>query len=171
MWLVVDAVDVTMRWGVWAGLAAALLVTVFAILNKKMIHKADPLSISFVELSAAWLFLSLLLPFYFASGDVQLRLPSASDWLYLLILALLCTTLAYVLSLRSLRHLSAFATNLTVNLEPVYGIFLAWILLGENEEVSPNFYWGVVIIMVAVFSYPLLRKRFGKEEEGTRNNE
>jgi drug/metabolite transporter (DMT)-like permease len=81
------------------------------------------------------------------------------DWLYLLLLSLLCTTLAYVLALRSLRHLSAFASNLTVNLEPVYGIALAWLLLHETRELSTGFYGGVAIILAAVFSYPLLRRR------------
>jgi drug/metabolite transporter (DMT)-like permease len=76
----------------------------------------------------------------------------------LLILALLCTTLAYVLALRSLNHLSAFASNLTVNLEPVYGIALAWVLLNEHEELSSSFYIGVLIILLAVFSYPLIRR-------------
>ncbi len=68
---------------------------------------------------------------------------SLTDWGYLLVLSLLCTTLAYVLALRALNHLTAFASNLTVNLEPVYGILLAWILLRENEELTPVFTWAV----------------------------
>jgi drug/metabolite transporter (DMT)-like permease len=59
-----------------------------------------------------------------------------------------------------LRHISAFAANLTINLEPVYGIILAWLLLKENRQLSPGFYLGVAVISLAVFSYPWLKKKF-----------
>ncbi len=88
--------------------------------------------------------------------------PSGHEWVCVLLRAPLCTTFAYVLALRALRHLSAFASNLTVNLEPVYGIVLAWLILQEHEELSPGFYLGVAIILLAVFSYPFLKKRFSK---------
>jgi drug/metabolite transporter (DMT)-like permease len=67
-----------------------------------------------------------------------------------------------VLALRSMKVLSAFASTLTVNLEPVYGIFLAWIILGEQKELSMRFYWGVALILVVVFSYPFLKKVLSK---------
>jgi drug/metabolite transporter (DMT)-like permease len=82
------------------------------------------------------------------------------DWVYLVILALLCTTLAFVLALSALREVSAFASSLTINLEPVYGIALAWILLDDNKELAPTFYYGVLVILLAVFSYPYLNKYF-----------
>jgi drug/metabolite transporter (DMT)-like permease len=69
------------------------------------------------------------------------------------------------LGVRSLRELSAFATNLTVNLEPVYGITLAAILLKENTQLSPSFYIGAVMIIFAVLSYPFLRNRFESAPE------
>ena len=68
----------------------------------------------------------------------------------------------------ALRHISAFAANLTINLEPVYGIILAWLLLNEQEELNPGFYWGVVIILLAVFSYPLIRKWMMRAEANQR---
>ncbi len=92
---------------------------------------------------------------------INLQEPITSwtcDWFYLVVLALLCTSLAYTLSLRALRYISAFSANLTVNLEPVYGIFFAWVLLNENDELGNGFYWGVLIILFAVFCYPLLQK-------------
>ncbi len=160
MALIVSSTEASMNMGILAGLVSALLAALFATLNKRLIGRADEMSITFLELGSAWLFLSLVLPFYIIGGGHQLQLmPKGMDWVYILILALLCTTLAYVLALRSLRHLTAFASNLTVNLEPVYGIAMAWLLLKENEELPPGFYWGVLIIMAAVFSYPLLRRR------------
>ena len=81
------------------------------------------------------------------------------DWVYLLVLALLCTTFAYVLSLKALKHISAFAATLTVNLEPVYGIILAFFLLNDAQELDYNFYLGCAVILISVFAYPFIQKR------------
>jgi len=160
MWLVVGSVDAAMLKGIGAGLASALLAALFATLNKKYLGKTDPKRVTFIELGSAWVFLSLVLVGLWIAGyEIGAFLPpSPSDWFYLLVLALLCTNLAYTLSLRALRHISAFASTLTINLEPVYGIILACLLLRENEELSPNFYWGGVIILAAVLAYPLLKR-------------
>ncbi|MEM9886867.1 MAG: DMT family transporter [Bacteroidota bacterium] len=166
MYLIVDSLESGMLLGVWVGLLSAFLASLFATLNKKVITNARPFAITFLELGSAWLFLTLLFPFYLQTNEnVAFVPPSLADWFYLLALALLCTTLAYSLSLRALHHISAFASNLSLNLEPVYGILLAWVLLNENEELSDNFYYGVLLILLTVFSYPLLRKWFmvGKE--------
>ncbi len=161
MVLVANNTELGMMDGLWVGLLAAFLAALFAILNKKYIGTTDEMSITFLELGSAWIFLSLVIPMTALLSENGLTIwpPSWQDWLYLLVLSLLCTTLAYVLALRSLRHLSAFASNLTVNLEPVYGIALAWILLQENDELGNGFYWGVLIILAVVFSYPILRKQ------------
>ncbi|MBL7813479.1 MAG: EamA family transporter [Saprospiraceae bacterium] len=150
-----------MTLGLMVGLISAFLVTVFSILNKKMVNQTDPLSITLLELSGGWLFLSLLLPFYFQFDKTAILIPpSVSDWFYLLILALLCTNLGYWIGIRTLRHLSAFASNLTINLEPVYGIVLAVLILKENRELSPSFYLGAIVILAAVLSYPFLKNKF-----------
>ncbi len=163
MVLVVNGTDFSMLPGIIIGLISALLASIFAILNKKLVNRSDTFSITFLELGSAWLFLSILLPFYLLRQPELVILPARPlDWSYIITLALLCTTLAYVLALRSLRYLSAFASNLTVNLEPVYGILLAWVLLNENEELAADFYWGVLVILLAVFSYPLVKRLMRK---------
>lgn len=159
MMLIVNNLDFSMMKGFWAGLAAALLAATFGTLNKKMVAKAHPYEITFLELGSAWIFLSLLLPFFFSQNPGLVFWPNLLDLGYLLVLSLLCTTLPYILSLRALHHLSAFGANLVINLEPVYGIALAWLILKENKELSPGFYWGVLIILAAVFSYPVIKKR------------
>lgn len=161
MLLIVNNLQTDMMLGFWVGLLSAFLAALFSVLNKKFIEQADPYTITFLELGSAWLFISLILPFYLLSQGWSHFMPKPMDWVYLLILALVCTTLAYNLNLRSLKHLSAFASNLTFNLEPVYGIVLAWIILHENKQLSNNFYWGTLLILISVFSYPFLRKRFG----------
>jgi drug/metabolite transporter (DMT)-like permease len=85
-------------------------------------------------------------------------LPGLHDALLLLALSLVCTLLPFTLSLVALRHMSAFAAQLAVNLEPVYAIVLAMLLLHEQRELTPQFYAGVAIILVAVLAYPLISR-------------
>jgi len=161
MILVVKNIDLSMYMGIYLGLLSAFLAATFSILNKKYINDAEPMTITFIELGSAWLFISILLPFVFSySAEPVVFWPTGMDVIYLLVLALICTTLAYVLSLRALKHLTAFASNLTINLEPVYGIILAWLVLNENEELDPGFYMGCFLIVAVVFAYPLLKKWF-----------
>jgi drug/metabolite transporter (DMT)-like permease len=91
------------------------------------------------------------------AGD-PFALPGARDFGLLAVLALACTLLPFALSLVALRHMSAFAAQLAVNLEPVYAIVLAALLLGEQRELAPMFYLGVAIILGAVLLHPLLSR-------------
>lgn len=163
MMLVVNNTDISMQLGIWIGLLSAFLASLFSSLNKKLVDDADPMSITFLELGSAWLFISLIMPFFFMNNEVAF-MPSGSDWLYLMVLSLLCTTFAYVISLDALRHISAFAATLTINLEPVYGIILAWLILKENEELNMGFYLGCGLILAAVFSYPFVKSKFEKQK-------
>lgn len=158
MYLVTQNISSNMITGLMYGIISALFAAWFSTLNKKYIENADPVSITFIELGSAWVFLSILLPFTGLIGYDYSFWPTSSDWIYLFILAIVCTTIPYILSLMSLKYISAFATTLTINLEPVYGIFLAWVILHEDREVNPGFYLGVVIIFLSVFSYPFLKR-------------
>ncbi len=158
MFLIVSTLDASYFTGVLVGLASAFLAAVFSILNKKNIAKTDPYTISLIELSSAWAMISLLLLVMWVLGFSPGRVLPATmtDWVYLCILALLCTTLAHVLTLKALKYISAFAANLVINLEPVYGILLAIVLLGEHKELHMSFYIGACLIMAAVLTYPFL---------------
>lgn len=160
MMLVVKNTESFMYVGIVMGLISAFLAALFSTINKRMIEKTSPIEITFLEISGALFFLTLIMPIYlYFEPNVQL-MPVGMDWVYLIILALLCTTFAYVLSIRSLKYLTAFAANLTVNLEPVYGIILAIVLLQENKELDGGFYMGVLMILAAIFVYPLMKKFF-----------
>ncbi|AKC85647.1 DMT family transporter [Pseudoxanthomonas suwonensis] len=161
--LVVGGVPDGMRLGVAVGALSALLVAVFGSLNKRLVEHADPLTVTAVELGAGTLALTalaplmpLLLPAF--AGDL-LVLPGLRDGALLLVLALGCTLLPFVLGLVALRHLSAYTVQLATNLEPVYAIVLAAVLLGEQRELTPLFYLGVAVILFAVFLDPLLAQR------------
>ena len=163
MWLVVSDLKTDMMLGVYCGLSSALLATIFSILNKKNIEKTDSKNMAFIEMSSAFLFMSLLLPLYFIYGENISFWLSKMDWIYMIVLVLGCTTLAFLLNLKSLKYLSAFTTNLAINLEPVYGILLAMLILKEHQELNSSFYIGVVVILTSVFIHPLLKRKFEKE--------
>ena len=158
--LVVGGVPQGMRVGIAVGAFSALLVAIFGSLNKRLVEHGDPLTVPALELGAGALVLTALAPlmpmlFPAFAGDL-LVLPSTRDTLLLLGLSLACTLLPFTLSLVALRHMSAFAQQLAVNLEPVYAIVLAVLLLGEQRELTVQFYLGVAIILAAVFIHPML---------------
>ncbi len=142
--------DPHFRTGILFGMISSLLAAIFPILNKKMMDKHQPETITFYEMSGGFLLLTLLLPFYLAFFPTQYLFPSTSDLIWLLVLSLFCTVLAFNLSVRSLTKISPFTVNLSFNLEPVYGIALAFIYFKEYEEVGVPFYIGIAIIFLTV---------------------
>lgn len=161
--LVVGGVSADMRVGIAVGALSALFVAVFGSLNKRLVEHADPLTVTAVELGAGTLALTALAPLmpsiFPALAGPLLVLPSASDALWLLLLAGACTLFPFALSLVALRHMSAFSAQMAVNLEPVYAIVLAMLLLAEQRELAPMFYGGVAIILAAVFAHPLMHRQ------------
>ncbi len=140
------------------GLLSALLAALFSVLNKKHIIGFNSISISVIELAAGFLFISLIMPFSSNYFPQENWLPQGTDWPWILTLGLLCTSLAYVLALSSLKELSAFVSNLSINLEPVYGILLAIVILGEAEDLNVDFFLGTSIILLAVILHPILNR-------------
>lgn len=142
--------DVQYKTGILLGIAAAALSALFSILNKQMVNaKADGLQMTFWEMSGALITLSVVMPGYIMMrGDSML--PAPIDWLWLLILALVCTVWAFFLQLQALQHISAVTLNLTYNLEPVYGIILAFVFFQENQYLNNTFFVGLVLIAMAV---------------------
>jgi drug/metabolite transporter (DMT)-like permease len=142
--------DPHFRTGILFGMISSLLAAIFPILNKKMMDKHQPETITFYEMSGGFFLLTLLLPFYLAFFPTEYLYPSTSDLIWLLVLSLFCTVLAFNLSIRSLTKISPFTVNLSFNLEPVYGIALAFIFFKEYEEVGIPFYIGIAIIFLTV---------------------
>ncbi len=156
--MVVGGVPVDMRIGIAVGVLSALFVALFGSLNKRMVESGDPLTVTFIELGTGTAFLTLLAPLLPHQGALFM-LPGLHDALLLLALAFGCTLLPFTLALVALRHMSAFGTQMVTNLEPVYAIVLAVVLLGEQHELDHWFYLGVVVILAAVFVHPLLHRR------------
>jgi drug/metabolite transporter (DMT)-like permease len=156
--LVVGGVPGGMRIGIAVGVLSALFVALFGSLNKRLVEHGDPLTVTCIELGTGAAFLTLLAPLLPHAGPAFV-LPGPHDALLLLALAFGCTLLPFALALVALRHMSAFGTQMVTNLEPVYAIVLAMLLLGEQRQLDGWFYAGVAVILLAVFAHPLLGRR------------
>jgi drug/metabolite transporter (DMT)-like permease len=143
--------------GISLGLGAALCASVFSILNGKMVQKTSPSIITQYEMIGAFIGVSIVL---LVTGQLNEYLVlSSSDFFYLFLLGSVCTALAYVLGVAVMKEVSAFTVALVTNLEPVYGIILAFFFIGSTEKMSVGFYAGAVIILSAVFVYPTLKTK------------
>jgi drug/metabolite transporter (DMT)-like permease len=156
--LVVGGVPAAMRLGLVVGTASALLVALFSACNKRLVEHGEPLTVTCLELGTGTLFLGLLAPWLPHAGAAFV-LPGVHDAILLVLLSFGCTLLPFALALVALRHLSAFGTQMVTNLEPVYAIVLAVVLLGEQRELGWPFYLGVAVILAAVFLHPWLSRR------------
>lgn len=155
--MVAGGVPGHMRLGIAVGVVSALFVALFGSLNKRLVEHGDPLTVTCIELGAGAAFLTLLAPLMPHTGPA-FQFPDTHDALLLILLAFGCTLLPFTLALVALRHISAFATQMITNLEPVYAIVLAMLLLGEQRQLDVWFYAGVVVILAAVFAHPLLHR-------------
>jgi drug/metabolite transporter (DMT)-like permease len=155
-----------MNVGILVAILSALLAATFGVMNKGMVARHDLYAITLLEFVAGVAVLSILAPLwgFYDSGDMFAGLrPAVGDWGWLVFLAIGCTTLAFTLTMISLKTLTAFTTALAINLEPIYTIVLAAILFSQHETMHGGFYIGAVIIILAVAVHPFLGKIFDRE--------
>lgn len=153
--------------GLVLALASALLAAIFTVINSHLTHSQNQYVISFYEMAGACVASVLFLPFYMhtlAQGNLLHLNPSGMDWLYLSILAFVCTVFPFAISIELMKRISAFLVNLSVNMEPVYGIILAYLIFGEKEKMNTGFYMGTLVILLSVVMYPVLRKMLDKRK-------
>jgi drug/metabolite transporter (DMT)-like permease len=136
--------------GIIIGIVSALLGSLFPIFNRGFLQRHAPETVTLYELSGGFLALSIIMPFYLRLFPTKHLFPNAPDFFWLLVLSWFCTVLAFQLSMNALRKISAFTVNLSYNLEPLYGILLAFIVYHENQQLGVSFYIGLSIIMMAV---------------------
>jgi drug/metabolite transporter (DMT)-like permease len=142
--------DTKFRTGIIVGLLSALLASIFSVINKGVTNNVDTFSIQFYEMMGGVLFLSLIILGSIGLNQNQFVLPQRNDWFWIFILAIACTVWANHLMLSSLKHISAFTLNVTLNLEPVYGIILAFVLFKEQKQLGGSFYIGLSLIALSV---------------------
>ena len=154
--------------GIAMAVGSAFLASVFTIINSHLTKKHAAATITCYEMGGACLAIVLFFPFYrhflTDTGTLQLALQWP-DVLWLGILALVCTVYAYTGAVRLMQKFSAYTVNLSVNLEPVYGILLALLIFKDDEQMSAGFYYGTAIILLSVFLHPVLESLVNRRQK------
>jgi drug/metabolite transporter (DMT)-like permease len=148
--------------GIIFGILAAVGSALFPIFNKQLLSRFQPLTLTLYELAGGLCFLTIVLPFYHLWFPSSYYWPVWSDWFWLFILSVLCTVVMFNLQLFALQKISAFTANLTFNLEPLYGIIMAFVFFNESAMLRKEFFIGLALIMLAVLLQMLLVLRNAK---------
>jgi len=148
--------------GILFSLLSALLNSLFVVLNRNISRKWNPTVISFYEMIGGFIAISIYFLVLFNPQASTFHL-SWADLGWILVLSLLCTSYAFTAIVQIMKQLSAYTVVLAINLEPVYGIFLAYLIFGQSETMSGGFYIGTLVILCSVFAYPLLKRKFAPE--------
>lgn len=143
--------------GIILGIASALFSTLFAVINGKFIEQHRATVISFYEFISGVAFLSLFILIFQDGFSAEFFKLSSTDWIYLFILASICTAYAFIGSVDVMRHISPYTVILTYNLEPLYGIAIALLLFPETETMSTQFYYGAFLVLATVLSDGILK--------------
>ncbi|GIV28380.1 MAG: permease [Bacteroidia bacterium] len=147
---VIFSVSLDYKWGLLLALLAAVLSSVFSVLNSLLAREISSIHISAYELFFGWIGLSVYLLLN-GNMDADFFYVSEKDWLGLSLLSYVCTTIPFIVAIDLTKHISPYTINLTVNLESIYGIILAMLIYKENKYLNGNFYIGLAIILLAIF--------------------
>lgn len=142
--------DSRYRTGVLLGIISAALAALFTILNKRVGERHSSSTMLLYEMAGGCAGLTCLMPLYLHFFPVETVLPGRIDFIYLFLLAFVCTIGLYLLQIQALKKISAFTVNLSYNLEPLYSILLAMLLFGEAKELNFAFYAGLGLILLSV---------------------
>lgn len=151
--------------GIILGLISAALASLFTVINGRLIKLYDSTRISIYELIGGTIAISfyLLISSSAELSDFKLIVP---DLFWILILAIICTAFAFVASVEVMKELSPFTVSLSVNMEPIYGIILAFFIFGADEKMSSSFYFGALLILGAIFMNVYIKHRIRKRKKG-----
>ena len=141
---------VNFQLGIILAIVASIISAIFTVLNKPLAEKYPPRTLVFYEMSSGLVFLSIIAPFYILDQPTQPLLPVGFDYLWLFLLSYCCTVWGQSLAMSALKKLSAFTITLSVNLEPVYGIVLAFLFFRENDQLGIGFYLGMGLIFLSL---------------------
>ena len=146
--------------GIIIGLLSAVCASLFSIINARQVKHTEAPVIAFYELTGAFVWISIYL--FFTHGFGKGMILKNSDIGYLFILGTICTSMAYVAGVSVMKEFSAFKVALITNLEPVYGIIMAFIFFGDMRKLSPGFWAGAIIILSTIFLFPVAQKQIQK---------
>jgi len=159
---VIFSFDFQYKLGLFLGVVAGFTSALFSVFNARMVRSVPSFTITFYEMIGAFVGLAIFFPVYkmtWAPGGVLHLLPETMDWIYIGLLAGVCSVYAYSTAVELMKKISVFVIQLALNLEPIYGIAMAVVIFGSDEKMGANFYVGALIIMAAVILYPVFKKR------------
>jgi len=143
--------------GILYALISAFFAALFGTLNGVFVKHDRPTLITAYEMLGGVLFITIY--YLFTGGFERLEMPTSIDWFWLLILGLVCTSMAFVVSIEVMKELSPFTVSMSINMEPIYSIIFALIIFQEDEYMSPLFYVGAVIVMSMIFMNGYFKRR------------
>lgn len=159
---VILSYDFQYKAGLALGIASGFTAALFSVINSRLVSRVSSYAITFYEMTGAFLTLALLLPLYkrFFAVDHALHLsPALLDWVWIAILAWVCSVYTFTEGVNLMKKVSVFLIQLTLNLEPLYGMVLAVLFFQEHQQMNLSFYGGTLIILLAVLLYPFLKKK------------
>jgi drug/metabolite transporter (DMT)-like permease len=157
---IIFSFDFQYKAGLMLGILAGFTSALFSVYNSRFVKRIPARTITFYEMIGVFVGAGIFLPIYSSFGNGINLTPTYMDLFYIAVLAGVCSVYAYTVAVELMKRVSVFMIQLTLNLEPVYGIVMAVIIFGEKEKMNFNFYIGTLIIMSAVAIYPLLKRKF-----------
>jgi len=151
--------DTQYKTGIILGIISSFFAALFPILLKLAMRQINMQTVLTWQMTGGFLALSLVMPFYLKAFPVVSIIPSLNDFLWLLVLAWLCSVVAFQFSMNALKKLSAFTVSLSYNLEPLYGILMAFIFFEENKTLNQGFYLGLTVICLTLILHMFLLRR------------
>ncbi|WP_104383371.1 DMT family transporter [Sphingobacterium sp. HMA12] len=153
--------DTAHQLGIILGIISPAFASLYAIYNERLVKRYNSIIINYYQMLGGTIALGLLLPGYLYYYPMTSFIPSSTDMIYLLVLSLFCTVAVYIAFTEILKRISAFTLNLSLNLEPVYAILIAFFFFHESKELNLSFYLGLSLVMLSV----LIQVRLGRKKE------
>ncbi|HLS95005.1 MAG TPA: DMT family transporter [Sphingobacterium sp.] len=142
--------DTSYRLGIALGIISPLFYSLYSIYNKQLAGRYDSRLINYYQMVGGTIGLGVLLTIYLYIFPARQLIPDLRDSIYLMLLSAFCTVLVYVLLTQALKNISAFTANLSMNLEPIYAIIVAFIFFNESQQVNGSFYAGLFFVVLSV---------------------
>lgn len=148
--------DARYKTGIILGICCALFLAFVMVLLRRFLKILNSETVLTYQLTGGFLILTALIPIYEHYFPSAVLLPGWKNFGWLLFLSWVCSVWAFTLTGNALRKLSAYTVNLSFNLEPLYGIVLAFFVFQENKELKYSFYGGAFLILLSVALHTLL---------------
>lgn len=161
--LLIFQFDFRYRFGISLGMVSSIVYAFFSIFSKQVQESTGKSSSTMLlyELFGGGIILTIVLPIYMFFNTEMKVVPTTTDFLLLFLFASVFTIGPFLLQLQALRRISAFTVNLSYNLEPVYSILFAMILLHEARDLNYSFWIGIILIIISVFlqTFSILKQK------------